>query len=336
VRGRQSTRALAGAAAVVLIALVGASCTATPPTKQATAPTTTTTQPSPVGTWSKAIAVVPGGTLTAVSCPAPGTCLMGTDSGQTYRLTNGTPASLGPAVPSPSPQGASYLSCATPTFCAAAPSLNQVAMFNGASWQAPATIPAAMGFTAIDCTGPTFCMTIDGEGNAFEFDGTGWSGNLGAWGAANQVSCVSPSFCVAAEGGPSVWDGSTWTQPNQADPQGQLNAVSCATTTFCVLVDSAGDVLTWNGQVFSAPTPIATEQALTGTNVSGLTGVSCPTPTFCRAVDSIGRVFAFNGSTWSSGTLVDAGHAFTAISCPTTTYCVAVDRAGNAFVSGTS
>ncbi|HEY6429640.1 MAG TPA: hypothetical protein VIX84_20630, partial [Acidimicrobiales bacterium] len=132
---------------------------------------------------------------------------------------------------------------------------------------------------------------------------------------------------------PSVWDGHTWTQPNQADPQGQLNAVSCATTTFCVLVDSAGDVLTWNGQGFSAPTPIAMEQPLTGTNASGLTGVSCPTPTFCRAVDSIGRVFAFNGTTWSSGTLIDSGHALTAISCPTTTYCVAVDRSGNAFVS---
>ena len=93
-------------------------------------------------------------------------------------------------------------------------------------------------------------------------------------------------------------------------------------------------MLTWNGQGFSAPTSISTEQPLAGTNTSGLTGVSCPTPSFCRAVDSVGRVFAFNGTVWSSGTLIDAGHALTAISCATITYCVAVDRAGNAFVSG--
>ncbi|HEY6427883.1 MAG TPA: hypothetical protein VIX84_11735, partial [Acidimicrobiales bacterium] len=125
-RGRLPTRPLAAAAAVV-IALVAASCTSAPPAHKSSASTstTTTTQPSPVGPWSKAIAVVPGGNLTAVSCPAPGTCLLGTDAGQTYRLTNGKPASLGPAVPSPSPQGVSYLSCATPTFCAAAPSLNR-------------------------------------------------------------------------------------------------------------------------------------------------------------------------------------------------------------------
>ena len=177
-------------------------------------------------------------------------------------------------------------------------------------------------------------MTIDGEGNAFAFNGQGWSGNLGAWGAANQISCVSPTFCVAAEGGPSVWNGHTWTQPDNADAQGQLNSVSCASTSFCVLVDSSGSVLTWNGLGFSAPASIASEPPVTGTDASGLTAVSCPTPTFCRAVDSIGRVFGWNGTTWSTGTLIDNGHALTSVSCPTTSYCVAVDRSGNAFVSG--
>ena len=138
---------------------------------------------------------------------------------------------------------------------------------------------------------------------------------------------------MAAEGGPSVWDGHTWTQPNDADTQGQLNSVSCATTSFCVLVDSSGGALTWNGQAFSAPSSLASEPPLAGTNASGLTGVSCPTTTFCRAVDSVGRVFAYNGSAWSAGTLIDAGHALTSVSCPSTTYCVAVDRAGNAFFS---
>ena len=217
---------------------------------------------------------------------------------------------------------------------AAAPNLNQVALFNGSAWEPPATIPAAQGITAIDCTGPSFCITIDGEGNSFVYDGSGWSGNLGAWGAANQISCVSPAFCVAAEGGPSVWNGHTWTQPGDADTQGQLNSVSCATTSFCVLVDSSGSVLTWNGLGFTAPASIASEPPVTGTDASGLTAVSCPTTTFCRAVDSIGRVFGWNGTAWSGGTLIDDGHALTSISCPTITFCVAVDRSGDAFVSG--
>ena len=105
--------------------------------------------------------------------------------------------------------------------------------------------------------GTTFCTAIDGEGNAFVFGGAHWSGNYGAWGAANQIACTSATFCVAAEGGPSIWDGQHWTQPGDADSQGQLNAVACATTAFCVAADSDGDVLTWDGSVFSAPLPIA-------------------------------------------------------------------------------
>ena len=214
--------------------------------------------------------------MTVVSCPVAGTCYAGSSGGLTYRLLHDKVTPLGPAVPSPSPQGASYLSCPSATFCAAAPSPNQVATYDGRAWQAPATVPAAQGFTAIDCTGLAFCITIDGEGNSFAYDGSGWSGNLGAWGAANQISCVSPTFCVAAEGGPSVWNGDAWTQPTNTDAQGQLNSVSCASSSFCVLVDSNGAVLTWNGLGFSPPRTIATEPPGNGTNPSGLTGVSCP------------------------------------------------------------
>ncbi len=334
-RGRAGP--LAAALAAVALSLLTVGCSRTRDGSRAsttTVPATTTTTVAPAGAWSKPVRVAPGANLTVVSCPAPGACLVGSASGQTYRLTFGETALLGPVVPSPSPQGVAYLTCAGATFCAAAPDTNQVALFNGSTWQPPTTIPAAQGITAIDCTSPAFCITIDGEGNSFAFDGHGWSGNLGAWGAANQISCVSPTFCVAAEGGPSLWNGHIWTQPDNADTQGQLNSVACASTSFCVVVDSSGRVLRWNGLDFSAPEPIATEPPVTGTDASGLTGVSCPTTTFCRAVDSIGRVFGWNGSTWSSGTLIDNGHALTGVSCPTTTYCVAVDRSGDAFVSG--
>jgi hypothetical protein len=337
VRQRAGTRTTT-LAVVVALSFLAAGCSQSHTPNRTTSPSstpssTTTTTAGPAGTWSEAIHIAANTNLSVVSCPAPASCVIGSTAGQTYRLFLDKVSALGTPVPNPSPQGVAYLSCAGTSFCAAAPTLNQVALLNGAGWQAPATISAAQGITAIDCTGPTFCITIDGEGNSFAYDGTTWSGNIGAWGAANQISCVSPSFCVAAEGGPSVFDGHTWTQPGDIDTQGQLNSVSGASTTFCVMVDSNGAVLTWNGSAFSAPASIATEPPVTGTNASGLTGVSCPTTTFCRAVDSGGRVFAWNGTSWSAGTLIDNGHALTSISCPTVSYCVAVDRSGNAFVS---
>ena len=296
------------------------------------APRRSTTTLPPAGAWSGAIRVAPGADLSVVSCGASGSCLVGSVAGASYRLSGRAVVALPPAVASPAPQGPSWLACAG-AFCAAAADADQVALLEGTAWSAPATLPGAQGITAVACTGASFCVVIDGEGNSFAYDGQGWSGNLGAWGAANQISCTSASFCVAAEGGPSVWDGDTWTRPGEADDQGQLNAVSCATPAFCALVDSNGDVLSWNGSGFSAPQRIATEPATAGSDTSGLTGVSCPTPSFCQAVDSLGRVFAWNGTAWSAGTVIDPGHALSSVSCPTTSYCVAVDRAGNAFVS---
>jgi hypothetical protein len=337
-RRRAGVAAATGLSILLLAACGTTHGTPSPTTTSATSTSTSTSTSTPAvagGAWSKPIVVAPGAVLSVVSCPEAGLCLVGTTGGVSYRISTGKVASLGPVVPSPSPQGVSYLSCTSPAFCASGANLNQITLFNGTAWSSPVTIPSAQGFTAIDCVGTTFCMTIDGEGNSFEYNGSGWSGNLGAWGAANQISCVSPQFCVAAEGGPSVWDGRTWTQPNDADAEGQLNSVSCASATFCIAVDSDGNALTWNGTSFSAPVPLATEPPLSGTDASGLTGVSCPTPTFCRAVDSIGRVFDFNGTSWTAGTLIDAGNALTGISCPTVTYCMAVDRAGRAFVAST-
>ncbi len=165
------------AAALVALPFVAAACSSSPSGSTAGTTTTTTTSHTtttagPAVAWSKPIAVAPGANLTTISCPSAGNCMTGAADGNTYRLQLYTVKALGPPVASPSPSGASYLSCATANFCAAAPSLNQVAFFNGSSWQPPATISAAQGFTAIDCTSTTFCITIDGEGNSFAYNGS--------------------------------------------------------------------------------------------------------------------------------------------------------------------
>ena len=73
--------------------------------------TTTTTTAGPAGTWSKAIRVAANTNLSVVTCTAPSSCVMGSAGGQTYRLFLDKISALGPAVPSPSPQGVAYLSC---------------------------------------------------------------------------------------------------------------------------------------------------------------------------------------------------------------------------------
>ena len=108
----------------------------------------------------------------------------------------------------PSPQGVPYLSCAAPRLLRrrAQPepggALQRIGL---AGPRRPS--PPRRASPPSTAPGPRSASPIDGEGNSFAYDGRGWSGNLGAWGAANQISCVSPSFCVAAEGGPSVWNG---------------------------------------------------------------------------------------------------------------------------------
>ena len=338
VHSEQWVRPVRLALVLVAGAALVAGCSNGPAPKAApkAAPSTTSSTGVPdtgAGLWSKAVPLAPRANLSVVSCAVVGLCLAASTTGQSYRMSNGSVSSIGPVGSAPSPQGVSYLTCTAAAFCMAVPNLNQVVQYDGTAWTAPVTIAAAKGFESVACVGTSWCVTIDGEGNSFVYDGGSWSGNVGAWGAANQISCVSPAFCVAVEGGTSVWDGSSWTQPGNDDNQGQLNSVSCASLSFCMAVDSAGDALTWNGTAFSAPALVAAEPALAGTDASGLTGVSCPTPTFCRAVDSIGRVFGFDGTNWSKGTLIDQGHALSSVSCPSVSYCVAVDRSGNAFVS---
>ena len=91
-RGRSAAVALT----LVLTALVAGACSSSPSTpassttttaaRSSTTTTAATTGNADVGTWSGALAVAPGSVLTAVSCPSPVNCLMGTSKGLTYRL----------------------------------------------------------------------------------------------------------------------------------------------------------------------------------------------------------------------------------------------------------
>jgi hypothetical protein len=230
-------------------------------------------------------------------------------------------------VPGPIGPGAISVSCASPAFCASNPTAgSQVVTGTGQSWSPPDTLPGATGLGAVGCAPTGYCATVDAEGNAFAFNG-GWSGTSGDWGSVSGIACVSSSFCVSVSGGISQWNGSSWTQPNPYGALGSFTAVTCPSASFCMAAVNSGDVLSFNGQQWSAPVRVEPGQPSSSSTGPYPTGISCPSSTYCAAVDNAGAVLQWTGTTWSSSK-VDPSLHLTGISCPSTTFCVAVDAAG--------
>ncbi len=106
-------------------------------------------------------------------------------------------------------------------------------------------------------------------------------------------------------------------------------SVTCPTTSLCVASDPQGNVATYDGTSWSAPSYVDTSGA-------HMNSVSCATTTqseFCAGVDNQGYVVTFNGTTWSQPNLIDPnGEGLVRVSCATVTFCVAVDANGSAFL----
>jgi hypothetical protein len=89
-------------------------------------------------------------------------------------------------------------------------------------------------------------------------------------------------------------------------------------------VDEIGQVLQWNGQMWSPPAPL-------GPTGTALTSVTCPTTTFCVAVDKVGGIEQWNAGSWSRS-VADRSVPLTGVSCAGGAFCVAVDKDGRALV----
>ena len=94
--------------------------------------------------------------------------------------------------------------------------------------------------------------------------------------------------------------------------------MSCTSTTFCAAVDSAGNILGYNGKKWSAPVSID------GTN--WLSSVSCVGGKFCVSVDYDKQAIQTPGAKKGTVTVADPGDVYLeSVSCASTTFCVAVD-----------
>lgn len=120
---------------------------------------------------------------------------------------------------------------------------------------------------------------------------------------------------------PSITLGS----PTVVDPTrggGFPQSISCPSTTFCLSADRLGNVFTFNGSSWTAPSRTAP---------AGLQYVSCPTPDLCAAYGHNGEAATFSAGSWSTTSRIDpSGQQPQGLSCPSATFCAAVDYSGDA------
>jgi hypothetical protein len=121
-----------------------------------------------------------------------------------------------------------------------------------------------------------------------------------------------------------------WSTPQTVVPSGDIDGVSCASPRLCVATVSDGDVIIWNGTVWSAPSLLATQR---DPDTGDFGPVSCTAPAFCMIQSGPNTSRAFNGSSWSaplSGTFENSQ-----LSCGTPAFCLAVSDSGTSVWNGT-
>ena len=194
----------------------------------------------------------PGTDLSVVSCPSPGVCLIGSTTGQTYRLFLDKVTALGPprAVPFAAGRVLPFVRRRELLRGRAQPEPGRPLQRVGvAGARRPCRRPGHHRHRlhrAPPSASPSTARATPSTTTAAAGPATSVPGAPPTRSRACRRPSASPPRAAPRSGtaapGPS---------PTDADTQGQLNSVSCASTTFCVLVDSSGDVLTWNGQDFS-------------------------------------------------------------------------------------
>ena len=272
---------------------------------------------APPLSWSGALPVDTGQSLTSISCPSLELCVAVDGAGHALVSTR-------PAVA------------------------------EAAAWSAPFALPGAGPLDSVSCPTTALCVAVDREGHALLSTHPATAAP-GAWsnafplhnaGALSSVSCASASLCVAVSSGgkmsfstnPAAGEGA-WSEATALAGMGALSSVSCSSPALCAAVDGEGRIAI-SGEPASGA---ASWHARLIDPSLGLASVSCFAGA-CVAADSQGNALsspnasqnagtgAGSGATWSS-TLIDLGGSPTALSCSRSALCALVDSAGYAYAS---
>ena len=241
-----------------------------------------------------------------------------------------------------------------------------VERWGGSRWRVQfAPVPSGAQFSelnAVTCTATASCVAVGDYANrsgadvtlAERWNGSHWAvqstpnpSGAQSFSVLTGVSCVAPGACEAsgAAGAGAFaerWNGTSWSVQAVPAPTGaqfaQLLGVSCAVSSceaVGLYVDSSGAVVPlgegWNGAAWQAqPAP---NPARASTNI--LFGVSCPLPSDCTAAgngNGDGTALSL-GERWRDGRwsieavpspVGAADNQLNGIACPATNRCVAV------------
>ena len=281
--------------------------------------------------WSNSAVPSLWASVSAISCPSDGLCVVGgyeSNSGALAQLTlSGTAVTWGsPYQPIGNGGGATAVSCANTSYCAAA--FGSADLFystnGGTSWASSdisdPTNDYSENVTGISCIANSSSAACTAVGSrtpepSYPSIGMAWTtSNLAgsslpanaftsAGGSGSQVSCGSISMCLAV--GVNGWYGPTLaaistTGSSPVPPTipveysgvygnnayMKFNAVACPSTTECVLGGPYGLDEMTNGASFSS----------VHLEIPGLVDVSCGSAQDCLAITSTGKfATTFNG-----------------------------------------
>ncbi|HEY2640979.1 MAG TPA: hypothetical protein VGI66_13990 [Streptosporangiaceae bacterium] len=184
----------------------------------------------------------------------------------------------------------------------------------------------------LSCAGPSFCAAATYHGLvAISTDPAAspphWtSANVDGFTQVNDVACASAKLCLAADaagrtfttvdptGGPTTW------HPTNIDGTNLISNINCPVTSFCAVASSDGNLL------MSTDPALGSAAHWVVINVpSGLSDLSCQTTSFCAGVDGAGLLTStdptFGPPTWHQGS---GGTGLTRLTCPSSKLCAGI------------
>jgi hypothetical protein len=246
----------------------------------------------------------PGGAMSSVSCPAPGSC----------QAVGWRPAGSRPVA----------------------------AHWNGRAWLAervprPKPAPQTLTLAAVSCPAPSFCMAVGDDSHGAKtrpspsyrdltlverWNGSRWriipAPSPTYASRLTGVSCPAPDACVAvgssANGARTLaerWNGARWTVQHTPDighiGYSALTAVSCATAASCMAVGTYNDGVSgiaerWDGTRWTIrrlpvpPVPPGEESSVDPASVSCTSATACTTVGTTQNQTMAER---WNGGTWT-------------------------------------
>ncbi len=280
--------------------------------------------------WTAPIAVdLNAGGGGALTCPAVGFCELTDSWGNVMERTQ-----QGWTAPKMLLYEAYFVGtiCGTATFCLTLLSdsfyPNDVFVWDGQRWRDSAPNPVLNNPQSGACAPrTTFCMAFSNIAGATTTDGVNWTQIGVPTNGAFDVSCASATFCMTIGSGDtsSTWNGSTFGAPQAIGGGSAVVSLSCPASDFCLAGLEDGQVVTYDGTSWSAPTQLfPTDPAF----------VSCPTTTFCAAADLDGTESTWHGASWSTPIVIDTAQ-LSSVSCATPHYCAVADFDGNVITSRT-